>query len=153
LIIADTLIKRAQKGDFDLFGPAGHLYNNLDSISSAKVYGESYYEEKRRYLANFKRAALIVIHGVTSYFDKKLAKEQEVMNISEIIMETYIAESLALRVEKLETLKPSADIFRDVLDVYAADIANLIRKSACDAVNSFAAAGESEKLNSAAMVN
>jgi alkylation response protein AidB-like acyl-CoA dehydrogenase len=150
LIIADTLIKRAQKGDFDLFGPAEQLFNNLENISSGKVDGESYYTEKRRYLANFKKAVLIVIHGVTSYFDKKLAKEQEVMNnISEMIMEIYVAESLALRVEKLETLKTSAEIFRDMLDVYIYDTADLIRKSARDAVNSFAAAEESEKLNSA----
>jgi len=150
LIIADTLIKRAQKGDFDLFGPAEQLFNNLENITSGKVDGESYYAEKRRYLANFKKAVLIVIHGVTSYFDKKLAKEQEVMNnISEMIMETYIAESLALRVEKLETLKSNAEIFRDMLDVYIYDTADLIRKSARDAVNSFAAAEESEKLNSA----
>jgi alkylation response protein AidB-like acyl-CoA dehydrogenase len=150
LIIADTLIKRAQKGDFDLFGPAEQLFNNLENISSGKVDGETYYAEKRRYLSNFKKAILIVIHGVTSYFDKKLAKEQEVMNnISEMIMETYIAESLALRVEKLETLKASPEIFRDMLDVYIYDLADLIRKSARDAVNSFANSDESEKLNSA----
>jgi len=150
LIIADTLIKRAQKGDFDLFGPAAQLFNNLDSITSGKIDGESYYTEKRRYLANFKKVILLTVHGVTSFFNNKLAKEQEVMNnISEMIMETYIAESLALRVEKLESMKGNAEIFRDMLDVYVYDTADLVRKSARDAVNSFAGAEESEKLNSA----
>ena len=150
LIIADTAIKRAQKGEFDLFGPAEQLYNNLDTITSGKVDGETYYSEKRRYLANFKKVILIAIHGITTYFDKKLVKEQEVMNnLSEMIMETYIAESLALRVEKLESLKGNAEIFRDMLDVYVYDAADLIRKSARDAVNSFAEAEQSEKLNAA----
>lgn len=150
LIIADTAIKRAQKGEFDLFGPAEHLYNNLESITAGKIEGESYYSEKRRYLANFKKVILIAIHGITTYFDKKLVKEQEVMNnLSEMIMEVYIAESLALRVEKLENMKGNAEIFRDILDVYVYDTADLVRKSACDAVNSFAEAKESEKLNSA----
>jgi hypothetical protein len=62
-------------------------------------------------------------------------------------METYIAESLSLRVEKLESLKGKADIFRDMLDVYVYDTADLVRKSARDAVNSFAE--QSEKLNTA----
>ncbi len=150
LIIADTAIKRAQKGEFDLFGPAEQLYNNLESITSGRVEGESYYSEKRRYLANFKKVILIAIQGITTYFDKKLVKEQEVMNnLSEMIMETYIAESLALRVEKLESLKGNAEIFHDMLDVYVYDTADLIRKSARDAVNSFAEAEQSEKLNAA----
>lgn len=151
LLIADTAIKRAQKGEFDLFGPAENLYSNLSAISNSKVSDEDYYTEKRRYISNFKKVILIAIHGVTTYFDKKLVKEQEVMNnISEMIMETYIAESLALRVEKLESLKGNSGIFRDMLDVYVYDTADLIRKSARDAFNSFASAGELENLNSAA---
>jgi len=150
LIIADTAIKRAQKGEFDLFGPAEQLYSNLDTIRSEKVEGEDYYSEKRRYLANFKKVILITIHGATTYFDKKLLKEQEVMNnISEMIMEAYIVESLALRVEKLESMKSNTGIFRDMLDIYVYDTADLVRKSARDAVNSFANAEESEKLNAA----
>ena len=141
---------KSGKGEFDLFGPAEQLYNNLSKIASGKVDGESYYTEKRRYLANFKKVILIGIHGVTTYFNKNLVKEQEVMNnISEMIMETYIAESLALRVEKLEGFKGNAEIFRDMLDVYLYDTADLVRKSARDAVNSFADAQESVKLNTA----
>jgi alkylation response protein AidB-like acyl-CoA dehydrogenase len=150
LLIADTAIKRAQKGEFDLFGPAEKLYTNLDIITSGKTAGESYFAEKRRYLANFKKVILIGIHGVTTYFDKKLVKEQEVMNnISEMIMETYIAESLALRVEKLDTMNTNTGIFRDMLDVYIYDTADLVRKSARDAFNSFADTDELEKLNAA----
>lgn len=150
LLIADTAIKRAQKGEFDLFGPAEQLYNNLDAITSGKEENESYYAEKRRYMANFKKAILIAIHGVTKHFDKKLVKEQEVMNnISEMIMETYIAESLSLRVEKIESMKGQADLYRDMLDVYVYDIADKIRKSAKDAINSFATEEESAKLTKA----
>ncbi len=150
LLIADTAIKRAQKGDFDLFGPAAALYNNLDTITDGKAAGENYYEEKRRYLANFKKVILIALHGVTTHFDKKLAKEQEVMNnISEMIMETYLAESLALRIEKLETLKADNGIYRDMLDVYVYDTADLVRKSARDAFNSFADTELLEKLDNA----
>jgi alkylation response protein AidB-like acyl-CoA dehydrogenase len=151
LLIADTAIKRAQKGEFDLFGPAAELYNNLDAITDNRKAGESYFEEKRRYLANFKKVILITLQGVTQFFEKNLVREQEVMNnISEMIMETYMAESLALRIEKLEGLRGSDAIYRDILDVYLYDCADLIRKSAADAVNSFAGAAEAEKLMEAA---
>ncbi len=150
LLIADTAIKRAQKGDFDLFGPASELYNNLENVNDSKTKNENYYSEKRRYIANFKKVILIAIHGVTTHFDKKLVKEQEVMNnISEMIMETYVAESLALRIEKIEALKGNAEIYRDMLDVYVYDTADLVRKSARDAFNSFADNDLLEKLDAA----
>lgn len=150
LLIADTAIKRAQKGDFDLFGPASELYNNLENVNDSKTNNEDYYSEKRRYIANFKKVILIAIHGVTTHFDKKLVKEQEVMNnISEMIMETYVAESLALRIEKIEALKGNAEIYRDMLDVYVYDTADLVRKSARDAFNSFADNDLLEKLDAA----
>lgn len=150
LLIADTAIKRAQKGDFDLFGPASELYNNLENVNDSRTNNEDYYTEKRRYIANFKKVILIAIHGVTTHFDKKLVKEQEVMNnISEMIMETYVAESLALRIEKIEALKGNAEIYRDMLDVYVYDTADLVRKSARDAFNSFADNDLLEKLDAA----
>ena len=70
-------------------------------------------------------------------------------NISEMIMVTYIAESLSLRVEKIQGMTGDAAIFRDMLDVFIYDTADLVRKSARDAVNSFANAEESLKLNAA----
>lgn len=150
LLISDTAIKRAQKGDFDLFGPAEQLYNNLNSITDNKIDGENYFAEKSRYTANFKKVILIVLQGVTKYFDKKLVKEQEVLNnLSEMIMETYVAESLALRIGKLESMKGQSDVYRDILDVYIYDTADLVRKSARDAINSFADAELSKYLNEA----
>ena len=63
---------------------------------------------------------------------KKLVQEQEVLNnMSNMIMETYIAESLALRVQKMESMKgaTAAGIYRDILDVFVYDAADKIRKS------------------------
>jgi len=66
-----------------------------------------------------------------------------------MIMETYIAESLALRVEKIESLRGDAALYRDMLDVYLYDTADLMRKSARDAFNSFADTEQLEKLDNA----
>ena len=56
-----------------------------------------------------------------------------------MMMETYVSESLALRVEKIESLKGTSSIYKDILDVNVYDTAEIVRKSAYDAVYSFAA--------------
>jgi alkylation response protein AidB-like acyl-CoA dehydrogenase len=145
LLVADTAMKRAMKGDFNLFGKAEEEYNNLGKVTDGKVANEGYYHEKIRYTSNFKKAILITIHGASKKFDKKLVEEQEVLNnISNMISETYIAESLVLRVQKLIDMKGSAvaGVYRDILDVFVYDAAEMIRKEACDAIYSFAAPDE-----------
>ncbi len=81
------------------------------------------------------------MHGASKKFDKQLVQEQEVMNnISDIMAETYVAESLALRVQKVESMKgeAAAGLYRDILDVFVYDSASKIRKWALDAVYAFA---------------
>ena len=141
LLVSDTAMKRAMKGDFNLFAEAEKLFNDLDKIDNGKSSGESYFQEKRRYVRNFKKVILICMHGAIKQFEKGLVYEQEVMNnIAEMIMETYLSESLALRVEKLELMKGSVPVYRDILDVNVYDAADKVRKSATDAVCSFASA-------------
>jgi alkylation response protein AidB-like acyl-CoA dehydrogenase len=138
LLVVDTALKRAMKGEFDLFGEAEKLYSGISIITDSKKAGESYFQEKTRYIKNFKKAILICIHGATKRFDKDLIKEQEVLNnIAEMIMETYVSESLALRVEKMSTLKGNVSLYKDMLDVNVSDTASIIRKSAFDAIGSF----------------
>ena len=141
LLVVDTAMKRAMKGDFDLFGKADALTADLDAIKDNKQPDESYFEEKYRIIKNYKNLILIVIQGASKHFDKKLILEQEVLNnLTDMIMEVYIAESLALRIQKMETIKGNdpAGIYRSMLDVFVYDAADKIRKSAWDAINSFA---------------
>ena len=64
--------------------------------------------------------------------------EQEVLNnIADMMMETYVSESLSLRVAKLDTLKENISVYKDILDVNIYDAAEVVRKSAYDAVYSF----------------
>jgi len=141
LLVIDTAMKRAMKGDFDLMAAAEKLMTGLDQVAEMKPSSEGYYDEKMRYIRNFKKAILIAIHGASKAFDKKLLYEQEVLNnISDMIIELYIAESTALRVSKLEALKGSGEValYKDILDVLVYDAADRIRKAGCDAVYCFA---------------
>jgi hypothetical protein len=94
----------------------------------------------------------LTIHGASKHFDKKLIQEQEVLNnISEIIMEIYIAESLMLRVQKLENYKDpdTISIYKAMLDVLVYDAADKIRKAAQDAINSFLTGEQWSGINTA----
>jgi alkylation response protein AidB-like acyl-CoA dehydrogenase len=138
LLVVDTAMKRAMKGEFDLYGDAEKLWSGLDKISDGKVAGESYFQEKYRHIKNFKKAILICIHGASRRFEKGLINEQEVLNnIAEMMMETYVSESLALRVEKIETIKGDASLYKDMLDVNIFDTAAVVRKSGLEAISSF----------------
>ncbi|NLI23920.1 MAG: acyl-CoA dehydrogenase [Bacteroidales bacterium] len=152
LLVIDTTLKRAMKGDFDLFGEAEKLYAQIETVAEPARPGESYYEEKKRYIRNFKKAALLIIHSATKHFEKKFAQEQEIMNnLANILMDIYVAESTCLRVEKLESLKGSeaVSIYRDILDVFVNDASARIKKEALDSVWSFASGEQAERLSKA----
>ncbi len=150
LLVSDTAMKRAMKGDFSLFTEAEKLFDNLENLDGEEVAGESYFEEKRRYLRNFKKVILLCIHGATKRFEKCLVNEQEIMNnLADMMMETYLSESLALRIEKLESIRGNGPVYRDILDVNIYDTADKVRKSAADAVFSFTSGDLASKLNKA----
>jgi alkylation response protein AidB-like acyl-CoA dehydrogenase len=147
LLVVDTAMKRAMKGDFDLFGKAETLCNSIDKITAGEIKGESFFEEKTRFIDNFKKVILLCIHGAVKHFEKGLINEQEVLNnIADMMMETYVAESLSLRVAKLDSIKGNISVYRDILDVYIFDAAACIRKSAYDAICSFASDDKSLQL-------
>jgi alkylation response protein AidB-like acyl-CoA dehydrogenase len=139
LLVLDTAMKRAMKGDFDLFGKAAALYENMDAITDDKTTDETYFQEKSRIIRNFKKAILIAIHGASAQYGKTLIQEQEVINnISDMIIETYISESTLLRVQKIESMNKDMVVFKSILDVNIYDTAHKVRKAAFDAVHSFA---------------
>jgi hypothetical protein len=53
------------------------------------------------------------------------------------MMETYVSESLALRVEKMASMKGDVSLYKDMLDVNISETAHIIRKSGLDAISTF----------------
>jgi alkylation response protein AidB-like acyl-CoA dehydrogenase len=148
LLVVDTAMKRAMKGDFPLFGEAEKLWADVQSISNGKNAGESYFEEKYRYIENFKKAILLCMHGASAAFKKTIVSEQETLNnIADMMMAAYISESLALRIEKMEKVKGGdLSLYKDMLDVNIRDAADMVRKSALDAAGSFCTPDNCEPL-------
>lgn len=153
LLVVDTAMKRSMKGEYDLFGKASELYDNLKNITDGKQEGESFFEEKRRLIKNLKNVILLAIHTASSSYGRKLVHEQEVMNnIADMISELYIAESLALRIEKIEPMKgEEAQVYCDMLDVFVYDTVSRVRKWAMDAV--FSSLDENEAMKVVEAIN
>jgi hypothetical protein len=53
------------------------------------------------------------------------------------MMETYVSESLALRIEKLASMKTDISLYKDMLDVNISETAHIVRRSALDAICTF----------------
>jgi alkylation response protein AidB-like acyl-CoA dehydrogenase len=147
LLVTDTAMKRALKGDFDLFGKAEELYKNLSQMGCKHSHSTDYHKSVSCTLSQLKKVALLTLYATSTQFARKLAKEQEItMNIADIISEVYVAESLALRVQKMEALKLDVAVYRDILDVFLYDSSQKVRKFALDCVYSLPEKGEAEAL-------
>ncbi|MCD4773297.1 MAG: acyl-CoA dehydrogenase family protein [Bacteroidales bacterium] len=146
LLVVDTALKRSMKGEIDLFARAKQVVDELNKISDHEFELKSYYETKHENIDNFKKAILLVLGNGQEKFKRKFMFEQEIwMNIADMIIPLYAAESTLLRVEKLEMLHEddeNADneelkLAKDILNVYIYDAADAIYKAGADAVNSF----------------
>jgi alkylation response protein AidB-like acyl-CoA dehydrogenase len=147
LLVVEATNKLARKGEYNLLEMAEEIHKNLDSITDGAKSGESYFEEKRRNIGNFKKAIMLTIQSTTQALGKKFMSEQEVVNnLANMIMELYEAESMALRIEKLDELNGIKQVYRDMLDVFVYDTASLIFKNAKDAIYSSIEGDEANKL-------
>lgn len=138
ILVVDTAMKRAMKGKYGLFEEAEKLAGAIGSMEIYKAKKpDDFFTEKSGYIKNLKKIALLLLNAASNTYDRKLVHEQEILNnISDIIMEIYITESLALRVKKIELIKGDAGIYRDILDVYVYDTVQKVRKWAMDAIHS-----------------
>ncbi|MBI2281936.1 MAG: acyl-CoA dehydrogenase family protein [Bacteroidetes bacterium] len=140
MLIVDMLLKRAMKGELDLMGPAQQVAKELMSIPDFGAGSDDIFEQAHEQVKKFKKAILMVAGSAAQKLMMQLAKEQEIlMNISDMIIETYVAESVLLRVEKLALTKDKAALQQqiDMMNVYIYDAADIINKAGKDALNSF----------------
>ena len=142
LLAVDMLFKRALKGQIDLTTPAWQVHQELASEPSSEQPTGLYGAEQQA-LENFKKITLMVL-GAAAKLQMEgklnLKEEQEVlMNISDMMLDTLVAESMLLRVAKLaNSAEHSGTPYASMLKVGVTDALARIRKNAFDAITSFA---------------
>jgi alkylation response protein AidB-like acyl-CoA dehydrogenase len=145
LLTMDMYLKRAMKGKINLMGPAMEVQKELMSIPDFGSDDETPFAEEMKLVQNFKKAILMASGAAVQKLMMQLEQEQEVlMNIADMGIIAYHAESTLLRVMKL-TAKNGEEATRlpiDIMRTFLYDAADKINKSGKDAINAFATGDE-----------
>ena len=145
LLTLDMTLKRAMHGRLDLMGPAMSVQKELMSIPDFGDADDAPFAREKKEIANLKKAILMIAGAAVQKLMMKLDSEQEIlMNIADMAIETFNAESLLLRVMKITDQRgeSAALLYNDILRTYLYDAADRVNKSGKDAVNGFAEGDE-----------
>ena len=149
LLTVDMVLKRAMKGELDLMGPAMAVAGELMSIPEFGDKPTDILGNETLYLEGFKKTVLMVAGSAVQKLMQSLSKEQEVlMNIADLSIYTYLAESALLRVQQMIELKgeEACEAQIAIVKTYFYDVADEISKAAKDAINSFAEGDEAKMM-------
>ena len=142
LLTVGMTMRKAMKGKIDLFGPAMAVQKELSSMPSfGNLNSDDFFAAEKAVIVNAKKAILMVAGAAAQKFEKDLEKEQEVMmNIADMMILTFTAESVLLRVEKLiaNKGKEAAAIQIDLAKTYLSDAVDNINKFGKNAICGFA---------------
>jgi len=145
LLTLDMTLKRAMQGRLNLMGPAMDVSKELMSIPDFGAEDETPFAKEKKLVANLKKAILLTAGAAVQKLMMKIENEQEVlMNIADMAIETFNAESVLLRVMKIVDQRGEAasQNHLNIMHTYLYDAADRINKSGKDAVNSFAEGDE-----------
>ncbi len=145
LLTVDMILKRAMKGKLDLMGPAMNVQKELMSIPEFGNDDEGSFANERKALINLKKAILMTAGAAVQKLMQNLQNEQEIlMNIADMMIETFVAESLLLRVMKMSDKNGEASSQNqiDMMRCYLNDAIDKVSKYGKEAINAFAAGDE-----------
>lgn len=142
MLTIDMLMKRAMKGQLDLMTPAMAVQKELMAIPDfGPAEGTGLFVKEKKALSNLKKAGLMVAGAAVQKFMTKLSEEQEVlMNLADMLIEGYIAESCLLRVEKLANIKgeQECEIQKEIATIYLHDAIQKAASCGRQAIMAFA---------------
>jgi alkylation response protein AidB-like acyl-CoA dehydrogenase len=136
LLTIDMLMKRAMKGTLDLMNPAMAVQKDLMAIPDfGASEDEAPFAKEKKVIANLKKAGLMIAGSAVQKFMMKLSEEQEIlMNLADILIEVYVAESTILRVEKMK----STTIQKELAMIYLHGAVEKVQSAGRNAITSFA---------------
>ncbi|WP_080053815.1 acyl-CoA dehydrogenase family protein [Spirosoma aerolatum] len=146
MLIVDMLLKRAMKGELDLMAPAMAVAKEIMSIPDfSSDEEEGVFVAEKKVLKNLKKAALMVAGAAVQKFMMTLSDEQEIlMNVADMAIEIYAAESVLLRVEKLIGTQGEESVVlqKQIALVYLHEAVEKVASAGRAAVTSFAEGDE-----------
>jgi alkylation response protein AidB-like acyl-CoA dehydrogenase len=146
MLTVDMLLKRAMKGEIDLMGPAMAVGKEIMSIPDFSLTeDETPFAAEKKVIKNLKKAALMVAGAAVQKFMMKLSDEQEIlMNVADMAIEIYAAESAILRTEKLIGIKgeKACELQKDLAMCYLHEAVEKVNGAGKAAIMGFAEGDE-----------
>ncbi len=107
LLSVGTVVKRAMKGEINLMPAAMSVGQEIMAIPDFSISDEEgIFLAEKKVIKNLKKAILMVAGAALQKFMTKFEQEQEIiMNLADMMIELYVAESTLLRVEKLISIR------------------------------------------------
>jgi len=145
LLTVDMILKRAMKGKLDLMGPAMAVSKELMSIPEFGNEDETAFAAEKKTILNLKKSILMVAGAAVQKLMMKLNDEQEIlMNIADMAIETFNAESTLLRVIKMadKNGEAASRLQTDMMRCNLNDATDKVNKAGKEAINAFAEGDE-----------
>jgi len=141
MLIVGMILKRAMKGELDLLEPAMAVGKELTSVPSFDQPDLSQpLSAEMEVVKKLKKAVLMVAGKAAQTFGPKLEEEQEIlMNIADMVIEIYVAESAILRTQKLisTTGEAANELFIDLTKTYLTHAVKVVKNAGDEAVACF----------------
>lgn len=122
MLTVDMILKKAMKGELDLMGPAMAVAKELTSIPDFGSHeSDDIFAIEKKAIQNLKKAGLMISGAAVQKLMTNLKDEQEIlMNLADMLIEGYAAESALLRVEKIISMrgKEQSGIYMDLARIY-----------------------------------
>jgi alkylation response protein AidB-like acyl-CoA dehydrogenase len=145
MLTVDMILKKAMKGQMDLMTPAMAVAEEIMGIPDFGMPPVDPFEAHLEYVEKFKKAVLLVAGAAVQKLMQSLAKEQEVlMRIADMMIWTYTAESLVLRVQKLAGQRGEDAVAHEMamMKVYCYEVAERMHSAGKEALLAFAEGDE-----------
>jgi alkylation response protein AidB-like acyl-CoA dehydrogenase len=149
LLIVDMLLKKGLKGELDLMTPAMKVASELMSIPDFEEQNEGFLVKEHKYLENYKKVVLMIAGSAVQKLMQTLSKEQEILlNLADMLIGIYQAESMVLRVQKnqLNGNSNQIEIQSALVQLYLYDLADKLNKIGKDAILSFSEGDEARMM-------
>ena len=149
MLIVGMIFKRAMKGQLDLMTPGMAIAKELMSPSAQNGVDNGLFAEEKRIIANLKKAIILVAGKAGQDLGASLNDEQEIlMNLADMVIELYAAESTLLRVEKLVSINGEEAVKQQInlMRVYLYQATDKINIAGKEAVVSYAKPAEMKGL-------
>jgi len=146
MLMVGMVLKRAMKGEIDMFDAAMSVSKELTSVPSFDTVDTSeLLAAEKEVLKKLKKVFLMVGGKAAMALQDKIESEQEIMmNLADLMIEIYASESVILRTEKLVSMKGEENCQQQIAmtKIYLSQAVDKITAAAKEAIGSFTSGDE-----------